>query len=89
MIQRLFFAKFSEKKIWRGFQDEVITYFAQHPEETLEVPLPRPSWDRKGRLILSARCRTVGHAARPPMLAARKWVRRLPARSAPSVLLRR
>jgi len=28
-------AKFSEKKIWRGFQDEVITYFAQHPEVTL------------------------------------------------------
>jgi len=28
-------AKFSEKKIWRGFQDDVRTYFAQHPEVTL------------------------------------------------------
>ena len=28
-------AKFSGKKIWRGFQDEVITYFAQHPEVAL------------------------------------------------------
>jgi hypothetical protein len=28
-------AKFRDSKIWRGFQDEVITYFAQHPEVTL------------------------------------------------------
>jgi len=28
-------AKFSQEKIWRAFQDEVRTYFAQHPEETL------------------------------------------------------
>ena len=28
-------ANFSAGKIWRSFQDEVITYFAQHPEVTL------------------------------------------------------
>ena len=28
-------AKFSEKKIWRSFQDEIRTYFAQHPEVDL------------------------------------------------------
>ena len=32
---------------------------------------PRSSF-RSGRPILSARCRTVGHAARPPLLAARR-----------------
>jgi len=27
--------KFPLQEIWRGFQDEIRTYFAQHPEETL------------------------------------------------------